>query len=157
MFTAFVIALCAAIAQAADWNALMAEAGTFQIQGAYAEAERKFQDALAEAESFGSADRRLGLTLNNLGTLYRRQGKYLLAESHYNRALAIWTESGGPVNTVLNNLAVLFVDQGRYADAGANYRKAIRLQAKIATVVTAFSRIRKGLEPIAPKPEPIGK
>lgn len=35
----------------------------------------------------------------------------------------------------------------------ANYRKAIKLQAKIATVVTAFSRIRKGLEPIEPKPE----
>ena len=35
----------------------------------------------------------------------------------------------------------------------ANYRKAIRLQAKIATVVTAFARIRKGLEPVAPKPE----
>lgn len=33
----------------------------------------------------------------------------------------------------------------------ANYRKAIKLQAKIATVVTAFSRIRKGLEPVAPR------
>ena len=29
--------------------------------------------------------------------------------------------------------------------------KAIQLQAKIATLVTAFSRVRKGLEPIAPK------
>ena len=35
----------------------------------------------------------------------------------------------------------------------ANYRKAIRLQAKIATVVTAFARIRRGQEPITPKPE----
>lgn len=35
----------------------------------------------------------------------------------------------------------------------ANYRKAIRLQAQISTVVTAFSRIRKGLEPVAPNPE----
>jgi citrate synthase len=33
----------------------------------------------------------------------------------------------------------------------ANYRKAIRLQAKIPTIVTAFSRIRKGLEPVAPR------
>ena len=31
--------------------------------------------------------------------------------------------------------------------------KAIKLQAKIATFVTAFSRIRKGLEPVAPKTE----
>lgn len=35
----------------------------------------------------------------------------------------------------------------------ANYRKAIKLQAKISTVVAAFSRIRKGLEPIAPNPK----
>ncbi|MBM7648846.1 citrate synthase [Bacillus ectoiniformans] len=33
----------------------------------------------------------------------------------------------------------------------ANYRKAIRLQAQIPAVVTAFARIRKGLEPVAPR------
>lgn len=33
----------------------------------------------------------------------------------------------------------------------ANYEKAISLQAKIATIVTSFARVRKGLEPIAPK------
>lgn len=33
----------------------------------------------------------------------------------------------------------------------ANYRKAIRIQAKIPTVVTAFARIRQGLEPVAPR------
>ncbi len=38
-------------------------------------------------------------------------------------------------------------------DPEANYRKAIRLQAQIATVVTTFSRVRNGLEPIQPKPE----
>jgi len=46
-----------------------------------------------------------------------------------------------------------FDEEADVMDPEANYRKAIRLQAKIATVVTAFSRIRKGLEPIAPKPE----
>ncbi|MCM3086402.1 citrate synthase [Bhargavaea ginsengi] len=35
----------------------------------------------------------------------------------------------------------------------ANYQKAIELQAKVATIVTAFSRIRKGEEPVAPKKE----
>ena len=33
----------------------------------------------------------------------------------------------------------------------ANYLKAIQLQAKMSTLVTAFSRVRKGLEPVAPK------
>ncbi|ARJ37994.1 citrate synthase [Sporosarcina ureae] len=32
-----------------------------------------------------------------------------------------------------------------------NYSKAVKLQAKVATVVTAFARIRKGQEPVAPK------
>ncbi|ARF16363.1 citrate synthase [Sporosarcina ureae] len=32
-----------------------------------------------------------------------------------------------------------------------NYNKAVKLQAKVATVVTAFARIRKGQEPVAPK------
>jgi citrate synthase len=34
----------------------------------------------------------------------------------------------------------------------ANLRKAIRLQAQLPTIVAAFSRIREGKEPIAPKP-----
>jgi len=33
----------------------------------------------------------------------------------------------------------------------ANYLKAIQLQAKMSTLVTAFARVRKGQEPIAPK------
>ncbi|HLS09817.1 citrate synthase [Lentibacillus sp.] len=36
-------------------------------------------------------------------------------------------------------------------DQAANKRKAIRLQAKIATIVTAFARIRKGEDPVKPK------
>ncbi|WP_313891596.1 citrate synthase [Psychrobacillus sp.] len=46
---------------------------------------------------------------------------------------------------------------GLYDDAAedmsneANYLKAIQLQAKVSTLVTAFSRVRKGLEPVAPK------
>ncbi|ALX48341.1 citrate synthase [Lentibacillus amyloliquefaciens] len=36
-------------------------------------------------------------------------------------------------------------------DQAANKRKAIRLQAKVATIVTAFGRIRKGKDPVKPK------
>ncbi len=35
----------------------------------------------------------------------------------------------------------------------ANYKKAIRLTAKIATLVAAWDRIRKGLEPVGPNPD----
>jgi citrate synthase len=35
----------------------------------------------------------------------------------------------------------------------ANYKKAVRLTAKIATIVAAWDRIRKGLEPVGPNPD----
>ena len=34
----------------------------------------------------------------------------------------------------------------------ANRRKAIRLTAKIPTIITAYFRLRSGLEPVAPRP-----
>ena len=49
------------------------------------------------------------------------------------------------------SLLGLYDDEADVMDQEANYRKAIRLQAKIPTIVTAFARIRKGLEPVAPR------
>jgi len=51
------------------------------------------------------------------------------------------------------SLLGLYDDKAEDMSDEANYEKAIKLQAKIATVVTAFSRIRKGQEPIAPRTE----
>lgn len=51
------------------------------------------------------------------------------------------------------SLLGLYDDEADQMDAEANYRKAVRLQAKMPTLVAAFSRIRKGLEPIEPNPE----
>ncbi|NSL51272.1 citrate synthase [Calidifontibacillus erzurumensis] len=45
----------------------------------------------------------------------------------------------------------LFDEEADVMDKEANYRKAIRLQAKMPTIVAAFQRIRKGLEPVAPR------
>jgi citrate synthase len=49
------------------------------------------------------------------------------------------------------SLLGLYDEEADVMDPEANYRKAIRLQAKVPTIVTAFSRIRKGLEPIEPR------
>lgn len=49
------------------------------------------------------------------------------------------------------SLLGLFDDEADLMTEDANYRKAIRLQAKLPAVVSSFSRIRKGLEPIAPR------
>jgi citrate synthase len=45
----------------------------------------------------------------------------------------------------------LYDEEADEMNEEANYRKAIRLQAQLPTIVTAFSRIRKGLEPVAPR------
>jgi citrate synthase len=56
----------------------------------------------------------------------------------------------GALRTAVSLLA-LYDEEADLMDDEANYRKAIRLQAKMPALVTAFARVRKGLEPIAPK------
>lgn len=54
------------------------------------------------------------------------------------------------LRTAISSLA-LYDEEADLMDDEANYRKAIRLQAKIPTVVTAFARVRKGLQPVEPR------
>ncbi|MBT2638509.1 MULTISPECIES: citrate synthase [unclassified Bacillus (in: firmicutes)] len=49
------------------------------------------------------------------------------------------------------SLLGLYDDEADVMEKESNYRKAIRLQAKMPAIVTAFARVRKGLEPIAPR------
>ncbi|MFB5282313.1 MULTISPECIES: citrate synthase [Peribacillus] len=56
----------------------------------------------------------------------------------------------GALRTAISLLA-LYDEEADVMSDEANYRKAIRIQAKIPTVVTAFSRVRKGLDPVAPR------
>ncbi|MBD8068948.1 citrate synthase [Bacillus sp. PS06] len=49
------------------------------------------------------------------------------------------------------SLLSLYDEEADVMDEAANYRKAIRLQAKLPTIVAAFSRVRKGLEPLPPR------
>src|SRR5699024_7039592 len=51
------------------------------------------------------------------------------------------------------SLLGLYDDEADVMEADANKRKALRIQAKIATIVTAFARIRKGKDPVKPKKE----
>ncbi|WP_374721303.1 citrate synthase [Peribacillus tepidiphilus] len=56
----------------------------------------------------------------------------------------------GALRSALSLLG-LYDEEADQMDEESNYRKAIRLQAKIPTIVTAFARIRKGLEPVSPR------
>ena len=77
--------------------------------------------ALKEAEKFGPQDPRLATGLNNLGLLYKAQGKYGEAEPLYKRSLAITEKALGPdhpnVATNLENYALLLRKTQRNAEA----------------------------------------
>jgi citrate synthase len=49
------------------------------------------------------------------------------------------------------SLLGIYDEEADVMEEEANYRKAVRLQAKMPAIVTAFSRIRKGEEPVAPR------
>lgn len=49
------------------------------------------------------------------------------------------------------SLLGLYDDEADTMNKEANLRKAIRLQAKVSTIVTAFSRIRQGKDPVQPQ------
>lgn len=55
------------------------------------------------------------------------------------------------IRTALSQLA-LYDEESEDMSREANMHKAVRLQAQIATIVTAFARLRKGEQPVAPKP-----
>ncbi|NHM30571.1 citrate synthase [Neobacillus terrae] len=49
------------------------------------------------------------------------------------------------------SLLGLYDEEADVMEEDANLRKAIRLQAKMPAIVAAFARVRKGLEPVAPR------
>ncbi|MBP3949744.1 citrate synthase [Bacillus suaedae] len=54
------------------------------------------------------------------------------------------------LRTAISSLA-LFDENADVMEEQANHLKAIKIQAQIPTIVTAFSRIREGLEPVSPR------
>jgi citrate synthase len=53
------------------------------------------------------------------------------------------------LRTVISMLS-LYDESAESMEGKSNYLKAVKLQTQVATIVAAYSRIRKGLEPIAP-------
>ncbi len=125
---------CAAQAQSTLWETHN-DAGKEAYQaGRYAEAEKQFKFALAEAERLGPSDWRLATSLNNLAGLYDTQGKCEEAEPLFKRSLAIRENALGPdhpdVALSLNNLAGLYRTQGKYDQAEPLYRRSLPIFEK---------------------------
>jgi len=68
-------------------------------------------------------------TINNLGNLYKNQGKLVEAEQMYQRALQGFEKVWGPDHTstlnTVNNLGLLYTNQGKLVKAEQMYQRAL--------------------------------
>src|SRR5262249_33489340 len=129
-----ILLLCGTGLAATDqtaWRTRMQEANRLDREGRYTEAHSLYAAALDEAEQFGSADRRVGESLNNFAAPSFQGGKYAQAEALSRRALDAW-KGLGPVArrdlaVTMNNLAALHRAQGRYSEAEPLFLEALQL------------------------------
>ncbi len=126
----------AAFSQGTPWEKQIEAAAKALQQGRYNEAEQLSRSALNEAARFGPQDPRLALNLLILGSVYRAQGRYAVAEPLHRRALAIGEKALGPehpyVATSLENLGRLYRAQGKDAEAERLEARAKAIRAKQA-------------------------
>ena len=77
----------------------------------------------------------VGQSLNNLATLYEKQGRHADSEPLFKRALAIYEKAAGPehpaVATLLNNLGQVDKVQGRYAEAEPLIKRSLAIREKV--------------------------
>ena len=96
-----------------------------------AEAEAMYLRALLGYEKAWGVEHTSTLnTVNNLGIVYKNQGKMAEAETMYLRALQGKEKAWGAEHTstldTVNNLGNLYADQGKMAEAEAMYLRALR-------------------------------
>jgi len=87
-----------------------------------------YQQALAITREVGDRAGE-GTTLNNIGVVYAKQGRYVEALESLQRALAIHREVGNrPMEgTTLNNIGNVYKAQGRYGEALDHYQQAMEV------------------------------
>jgi tetratricopeptide (TPR) repeat protein len=85
-------------------------------------------------KAFGADHPYVATSLNNLGELYKAQGRYAQAELLHKRSLAIREKALGAdhpyVATSLNNLGELYKAQGQYAQAELLHKRSLAIREK---------------------------
>ena len=118
---AFFLSVAPANAQDNLWEKYLNLGTRAEKESQFDEAERQFNKALREAESFDIRDPRLGKTLDCFARLFHDQGKYSQAETVYKKTLEFVEKVQGADHPNfakgLNSLATLYTTQARYSEA----------------------------------------
>jgi len=116
------------------WWSVFHELASLRLeQGMYAAAESSLTAALKICrESAEPKPTLLALTLNDLGLICFKTGRYVEAETLYVEAMEMWESAGssGGVASALNNLGGLYYKEGRYEEALQCHERALRLRRK---------------------------
>jgi CHAT domain-containing protein len=129
------VILLSASPQEARWAQLSSQAEQLRQQGQINQAIPLAEQAVkVAAATFGPNDRRVGLSLDSLGLLYRSIDEFADADSCLRRALAILKAADGPqskdAGAVLLNLADLYADHGRWGEAESDFREALTIAVR---------------------------
>lgn len=117
-----------------DWKSFP-EAGRKALnRGNFSEAEHLLLKSLQEAKQWGNKDPRLAATFQELGELYRQQGKFNQAEPFLWQALPIWAQSVGPEHpemaSSLTSIALTYFAQKKFKEAEPLFKRALAIREK---------------------------
>ena len=103
------------------WKALNLEAMEYHQKGDLEMTEKKFMEAVKEAENFGPEDIRLSECLDNVIWIYHTRGKVDAAEAMIRQSISIQEKTYGPDNEYiswnLRLLADICQGQGKLGEA----------------------------------------
>ena len=115
----------------AAWDRQLEQGKALASQGRYAEARQVFEKARAEAEHFGTADTRLAIALNNLGSVYAHLNDLNQAEQCYRRSAGVWRAAHGDRDpnliAPLTNLSSVYLARRQFAQSESSAAQALEL------------------------------
>jgi tetratricopeptide (TPR) repeat protein len=127
----FLLALACRATDDAAWRKIFGECVELQSLGAYMKAKDAAQLAISEAEKFGPTDARVGITLNEAGSISHKLGQGWESERTLLKAIRILEMHPDQVNNLaaaLSNLVITYITFGkRYAEAEILVQRSLRL------------------------------
>lgn len=111
------------------WRRAISLARYLENHGRYKEAESKLNEALREARGFGSSDKRMAITWNNMAHLHQVTGRWEEAKREYNTALRIWLQLPRENHNFLMgnalNLVGLYLESAQFDQAGKLWKQVV--------------------------------